>query len=165
MEASAKRRSIIKTVLIIFLTVMLILTFFSNTIMNRSLPEVAAQYTQSGSITAKLRVTANAVANSKQKITIEESRKIKSVVVRDGQNVEIGDVLFYLDDGESAELTAARQQLATLEREYLLATMKLGEDFYQDELNIRKKQEELEVRLRMLEEIWDEYDVYDKTGE
>ena len=29
----------------------------------------------------------------------------------------------------------------------------------------KKKQEELEVRLRMLEEIWDEYDVYDKTGE
>ena len=29
----------------------------------------------------------------------------------------------------------------------------------------KKKQEELRVRLRMLEEIWDEYDVYDKTGE
>ncbi len=150
MEASAKRRSIIKTVLIIFLTVMLILTFFSNTIMNRSLPEVAAQYTQSGSITAKLRVTANAEANSKHKITIEESRKVKSVVARDGQNVEIGDVLFYLDDGESAELKAARQQLASLEREYLLATMKLGEDFYQDELNIKKKQEELDAAVAKL---------------
>ncbi len=144
MEASAKRRSIIKTVLIIFLTVMLILTFFSNTIMNRSLPEVAAQYAGSGNITAKLRVSANAEANSKQKITIEESRKVKSVVVREGQNVQIGDVLFYLDDGESAELIAARAQLASLEREYLLATMKLGEDFYQDELAIRNKQEELD---------------------
>ena len=29
----------------------------------------------------------------------------------------------------------------------------------------KKKQAELETRLRMLEEIWDEYDVYDKTGE
>lgn len=29
----------------------------------------------------------------------------------------------------------------------------------------KKKQEELRVRFRMLEEIWDEYDVYDKTGE
>ena len=29
----------------------------------------------------------------------------------------------------------------------------------------KKKQEELSVRLRMLEEIWDEYDVYDKAGE
>ena len=27
----------------------------------------------------------------------------------------------------------------------------------------RKKQDELKVRLRQLEEIWDEYDVYDKT--
>ena len=29
----------------------------------------------------------------------------------------------------------------------------------------KKKQDELSIRLRMLEEIWDEYDVYDKTGE
>ena len=29
----------------------------------------------------------------------------------------------------------------------------------------KKKQEELSVRLRMLEDIWDEYDVYDKAGE
>ena len=29
----------------------------------------------------------------------------------------------------------------------------------------KKKQDELSVRLRMLEDIWDEYDVYDKTGE
>jgi DNA-binding MurR/RpiR family transcriptional regulator len=27
----------------------------------------------------------------------------------------------------------------------------------------RKKQEDLRVRLRRLEEIWDEYDVYDKN--
>ena len=35
-----------------FLTVMLILTFFSNTFMNYSLPEVATVYVQSGTITA-----------------------------------------------------------------------------------------------------------------
>ena len=27
----------------------------------------------------------------------------------------------------------------------------------------RKKQDDLKIRLRQLEEIWDEYDVYDKT--
>ena len=36
-----KRREIIKTILIIFLAVLLVLTFFSNTIMNKSLSEVA----------------------------------------------------------------------------------------------------------------------------
>ena len=39
-----KRRDIIKTILIIFLAVMLILTFFSNTIMNRSLAEISTEY-------------------------------------------------------------------------------------------------------------------------
>ena len=29
----------------------------------------------------------------------------------------------------------------------------------------KKKQDELSVRLRQLEEIWDEYDVYDKTSD
>ena len=28
----------------------------------------------------------------------------------------------------------------------------------------RKKREELTTRLKKLEEIWDEYDVYDKSG-
>ena len=51
-----------KNAAIVFLTIMLILTFFSNTIMNYSLPEVATQYVQSGSITAKVRGTGNVEA-------------------------------------------------------------------------------------------------------
>ena len=43
-----RRRAWVKNAIIIFLAIMLILTFFSNTIMNYSLPEVAAQYAQSG---------------------------------------------------------------------------------------------------------------------
>ena len=38
------RRDWVKNAIIIFLSVLLVLTFFSNTIMNYSLPEVAAQY-------------------------------------------------------------------------------------------------------------------------
>ena len=49
-----KRREWVKNAAIIFLSVMLVLTFFSNTFMNYSLPEVAAQYVQSGTITAKM---------------------------------------------------------------------------------------------------------------
>ena len=40
------RRDWVKNAIIIFLAVLLVLTFFSNTIMNYSLPEVAAQYPQ-----------------------------------------------------------------------------------------------------------------------
>ena len=43
MEFKPKNRDWVKNVSIIFLSVLLVLTFFSNTWMNRSLPEVATQ--------------------------------------------------------------------------------------------------------------------------
>ena len=43
---SESRRAWIKNVAIIFLVVLLLLTFFSNTILNYTLPEVSAQYAQ-----------------------------------------------------------------------------------------------------------------------
>ena len=49
------RRDWVKNAIIIFLAVLLVLTFFSNTIMNYSLPEVAAQYPQSTTLTTKIR--------------------------------------------------------------------------------------------------------------
>ena len=57
-----KRREWVKNAAIIFLTIMLLLTFFSNTIMNYSLPEVATQYVQKGTITTKVRGTGNVEA-------------------------------------------------------------------------------------------------------
>ena len=43
-----KKRDIIKTIIIIFLAAMLVLTFFSNTIMNKSLPEIQTASATSG---------------------------------------------------------------------------------------------------------------------
>ena len=143
MDTTSKRRGWVKNAIIVFLAIMLILTFFSNTIMNYSLPEVAAQYASSGSITAKIRTTATVEANSKTKVTIEESRAIKAVAVREGDYVEIGDVLFYLEDAESAELAGAREALAELERQYELKLLVLDEDYYSDEVAIIEKQREL----------------------
>ena len=56
-EKNSNRREWVKTAEIIFLSVLLVLTFFSNTIMNYSLPEVATQYVEPGNITAKIRGT------------------------------------------------------------------------------------------------------------
>lgn len=55
METKVKRREWVKTAAIILLAVLLVLTFFSNTIMNRSLPEVAARYVEAGPINARIR--------------------------------------------------------------------------------------------------------------
>ena len=82
-----KRREWVKNAAIIFLTIMLVLTFFSNTIMNYSLPEVATQYVQSGTITAKVRGTGNVEATDPYNIKIEETRVIASVAVKQGDQI------------------------------------------------------------------------------
>lgn len=116
--SKGNRREWVKTAAIIFLSVMLVLTFFSNTIMNYSLPEVAAQYIQSGTITAKIRGTGTVESGSLFNVKVLESRKVMSVDVRVGDKVEIGDVICHLDDVESDELKAARKALETAQQAY-----------------------------------------------
>ncbi|MCR5754465.1 MAG: biotin/lipoyl-binding protein [Acetatifactor sp.] len=117
-ENRTKRKEWVKNAAIIFLTVLLILTFFSNTIMNYSLPEVATQYVQSGTITAKIRENGVVESGDPYEVTVTETRKVKSVAVKVGDTVEEGDILLYLDDVESDELVAAREALETAQDAY-----------------------------------------------
>ena len=93
----AKRREWVKNAAIIFLSIMLVLTFFSNTIMNYSLPEVATEYVQSGTITEKVRGTGTITASDPYNVSISESRVISSVAVKAGDEVKKGDALMKLD--------------------------------------------------------------------
>ena len=63
---------------------MLILTFFSNTIMNYSLVEVSTQQVTSGQITSKVRGSGSVEASESYSVTIEEPRKIATVNVKKG---------------------------------------------------------------------------------
>ncbi len=114
-----KRRDWVKNAAIVFLTIMLILTFFSNTIMNYSLPEVATQYVQSGTITAKVRGTGNVEATDPYNVMVKDTRVISSVAVKQGDVVEKDQVLYYLEDKESDELKQAQTELADLELAYM----------------------------------------------
>ena len=117
-EEGKKKREWVKTAAIIFLSVMLVLTFFSNTIMNYSLPEVATQYVQSGTITAKIRGSGVVESGDPYNVEVTETRKVASVAVKVGDTVQKDDVLMYLEDAESTELTEARTQLDSLKTEY-----------------------------------------------
>lgn len=101
------RREWVKNAAIIFLSVMLVLTFFSNTFMNYSLPEVAAQYVQSGTITAKIRGTGTVESGDPYNVKINETRTISSVLVKTGDKVEKGDMLFLLEDNDLKEAQKA----------------------------------------------------------
>lgn len=114
-----KRREWVKNAAIIFLIIMLLLTFFSNTIMNYSLPQVATSYVQRGSITAKVRGTGNVEANDPYNVIVKDSREIASVAVKQGDQVEKDQVLYYLEDTESDELKQAEDELEELELAYM----------------------------------------------
>ena len=119
-ESGSKRRDWVKNVAIVFLSVMLVLTFFSNTIMNYSLPEVATKYVMPGSITAKIRGTGTINSANPYNIVVNETRKVESVLVRSGDTVQKGDVLFLLSDKEGNELKAAQEALEALQLDFEL---------------------------------------------
>ncbi len=118
MEENRKKREWVKNAAIVFLTIMLLLTFFSNTIMNHSLPEVATQYITSGSIVSKIRGTGVVESGDPYNVQVMESRKVAGIVAQVGDEVEKDDVLLYLEDEESDELKAALEMLDALQEEY-----------------------------------------------
>lgn len=128
-ENGTKRREWVKTAAIIFLSVLLVLTFFSNTIMNYSLPEVAAQYVQSGSITAKIRGTGMVESGDLYQVEVTSIRTIESVKVREGDSVTKDDVLFVLADEEDEMLQEAKENLKSTVKEYEDAIRKLEQAY------------------------------------
>ncbi len=126
MKEIKNKREWVKTFAIIFLSVLLVLTFFSNTIMNMTLPEVSTDYIQYGTIKTQVRGSGTVIANDNYSVTSEISKEIARVMVRTGDRVEKGDVLFVLAEGESAELTEARNAYETLNYEYQTLLLDLG---------------------------------------
>ena len=126
------RRAWVKNAAIVFLIVLLLLTFFSNTILNYSLPEVSVQYASYDSITNAIKVSGTVKANESYVVTYDEAdkdsnttevgqtRKIVSVYVKQGTVVAIGDPIIALKGGATKELEEAEKSLRDLEKQYAL---------------------------------------------
>ncbi len=110
-ENGTKRKEWVKNAAIVFLIILLILTFFSNTIQNYSLPEVATQYVENGSITAKIRGMGVVESGDPYNVKIKEVREVASVEVKVGDKVEAGQVLCTLTEGDGQELETAKGEL------------------------------------------------------
>ena len=138
MEEKGKRRDWVKNAAIILLAGLLVLTFFSNTIMNRNLPEVATQNIMSGSINAQVRGSGTVSANGTHVVKADQTREIRAVMVKNGQTVEAGDVLFVLGSGDSAELQQAQEQLYQLQLNYQRTALSgSSTDYTADELRVQ----------------------------
>lgn len=152
-EQVVKKRAWVKNAVIVFLSVMLVLTFFSNTIMNRSLPEVATAYVESGTINAKIRGSGTVTAGESYEVALDQTRKIASVLVQTGDQVQAGDVLFTLDEAESKELKDAQDTLDSLRVEYQRMLLNMDDaDYARENREIEKARKSLaEAQARVSE--------------
>ena len=138
------KRGWVKNAAIVFLSIMLVLTFFSNTILNRSLPEVAARYVESGTINAKIRGSGTVTAGESYDVVLEQTRKVESVYVHVGDFVNTGDVLFLLSNSDSEELKQAQKALDSMRLAYEKTLLSMDEaDYAQENRNIQKAKEAL----------------------
>ena len=160
MDTNVKRREWVKTAAIIFLAVLLVLTFFSNTIMNASLPEVATQQVTQGTINAKIRASGSIAANETYNVKLTQSRKIESVKCKVGQQVNTGDVLFVLEAQESDELKAAKADLESKELEYQKSLINASNDTAQEDRDVQKLRDAYNEALT----IYNQYSTMDPSS-
>ena len=122
-RATLRRRGVIKNVAIVFLVIMLILTFFSQAIMRYSLPEVATATVEPGTVSPQIRGSGVVEADEPYELTVKETRTISSVVAKVGEHVDAGGVIYYLEGSESPELKEAQEKLDEMNQEYQLALL------------------------------------------
>lgn len=143
-KEKSKKRELIKTIAIVFLAVLLLLTFFSQTIMNYSLPEVATQMVTSGTINAKVRGSGTLAANESYEVNLKQTREVRSVCVKVGDTVEEGTLLFVLGDVESEELRTAQEALENAQIAYQRKVLELSKSYADNDLNVKTLREDLE---------------------
>lgn len=128
MENQAAKKDWVKNAIIVFLAIMLLLTLFSNTITNYSLPQVSIASAYTGQLTTSIRGTGNVTAGDAYTVKGKESRVIASCLVKKGDHVEKGDPIYVLEDSESSELLKAEDELAELELKYYQDLLGSGMD-------------------------------------
>ena len=139
----AKRRDIIKTLIIIFLALMLILTFFSNTIMNRTLPEITTETATSGKLTERIEKKGTVEANQSYNVTVEGNRVVEKIHIKKGQEVKKDDVLFTINSVSNEKLEEAEAELDKAKLEYETALLKDPVDYSAENQKIKAARDEL----------------------
>lgn len=146
-DKASKKREIIKTLLIVFLSALLLLTFFSNTIMNRALAEITTSQVTSGKLTERIRATGIVEAEQTYEVKTDENRTVFKINIKTGQKVSEGDVLFTLGSAESASLSAAENELDALELEYNKLLLTPPADYSSEDQQIRNAAEDLDQAI------------------
>ncbi len=174
MGNNTNRRGWIKNIAIIFLSFLLILTLFSNTILNRSLPEVSAQYAMYDSISTAVKLSGTVKAKESHPVIYEEeaaendlsqTRTVVSVYVKVGEMVEKDTPLLALKGGASKELAAAEKELAEKQAAYDLDLLKDKADALESGTVVTRAQQALDDLKDELADLRATYDKLSAAGD
>ena len=144
--AFPQRKWVIRT-LVIFLIIMALLTFFSNTIMNMSLPQVRTRYAGGGSLSSSITIEGPIEAITQEVIESPGDRVVNEVLVQLGEEVTAGQALVSLVALEgNKELTEAEKELESMKWSHAW-DLKTREpfDYYNLEESIRLAQKTLQT--------------------
>jgi len=146
-KAFPNRKWVIKAG-IAFLVVMGILTFFSNTIMNYSLPKVTYVYSSGGSMTTAIKGTGTIEAITQAKVIAQGARKVDLVNFGVNEDVKEGDIIATYapaTEEEMAELKTAQEALDALLKQQKTDDLQVPVyDYSMDERSISDAQETLD---------------------
>ena len=134
-----KNKKWIVKALVIFLIIMGILTFFSNTIMNMTLTQVSTQQIYGATLSSITRASGTVRANTEKEVKAPGNITVKDIGVYLYGMVEAGDSIATFDLPEEKEdLETAKKNLENLEKEMEYAERKPSEssDFYTQEMAV-----------------------------
>lgn len=119
MEKTDRKKSrIIKDIAIVLLLALILLTFMSNSLMSHFLPEVEVSTVGSGTLSTAIRGTGVVTSAGSSEITSPAVRTVKTVEIKEGQQLKKGDLLFTFEHVQDGEIDAELEILDQIFAEY-----------------------------------------------
>lgn len=116
-KGSARRSRVVKA-MVAFVAVLALLTFFSNTLMNLTIPKVMGAYASRGNLSYSNSARGTITVENQTEVKGLEGRTVDQVKVTNYDTVQAGDTILTLKPiEESEDLQAKRDRLKQLERD------------------------------------------------
>ena len=116
-KGSARRSRVVKA-MVAFVAVLALLTFFSNTLMNLTIPKVMGAYASRGNLSYSNSARGTITVENQTEVKGLEGRTVDQVKVTNYDTVQAGDTILTLKPiEESEDLQSKRDRLKQLERD------------------------------------------------
>jgi multidrug resistance efflux pump len=116
-KGSAKRSRVVKA-MVAFVAVLALLTFFSNTLMNLTIPKVMGAYASRGNLSYSNSARGTITVENQTEVKGLEGRTVDQVKVTNYDTVQAGDTILTLKPiEESEDLQSKKDRLKQLERD------------------------------------------------